>query len=153
RNRVSTERQEAVAGGAAADVLVRRPRRMALRLPGRTGLRDRLERAGLVLAPHRQSQRRGGGVRVPHQLLLAAASGSVTAATPDLRRRVADPVGHPVRVRWNVYPAARSTCQMVNVETLGSPSGAARRTRRRIVSDHVAVPSAAAVGGRATSRR
>src|SRR5205085_8729003 len=97
--------------------------------------------------------RRAGGVRVLDQLFFAVASGSVTAATPALRLRTADPVGHHVRVRWNVYPAPRRTCQMVNVETLGNPSGAARSTRRRIVSDQVAVPSASGVGVRATSRR
>src|SRR5262249_61209682 len=120
---------------------VRLPPRAGLRLRGRTGVRDRLERAGFVLAPHRQPQRRGGGVRVLDQLFFATASGSVTVTTPALRRRTADPVGHQVRVRWNEYPALRSTCQMVNVETLGSPSGAARRTRRRIISDQAAVPS------------
>jgi hypothetical protein len=42
---------------------------------------------------------------------------------------------------------------MVNVETFGSPPGAARSTRRRMVSDQVAVPSASGVGVRAASRR
>ena len=84
---------------------------------------------------------------------VASCQVAVTVATPALRLRTADPVGHQVRVRWNVYPAPWRTCQMVNVETAGNPSGAARRTRRRIASDHVAVPSASGVGVRAASRR
>jgi hypothetical protein len=40
---------------------------------------------------------------------------------------------------------------MVNVDTFGNPSGAARSTRRRMASDQVAVPSAAGVGVRAAS--
>jgi hypothetical protein len=41
---------------------------------------------------------------------------------------------------------------MVNVEMAGNPSGAARRSRRRMVRDQVAVPSASGVGVRAASR-
>lgn len=52
-----------------------------------------------------------------------------------------------------MYPAPCSTCRMVNVETLGNPSGAARSTRRRVVRDQVPVPSASGVGVRAASRR
>ena len=42
---------------------------------------------------------------------------------------------------------------MVNDDTFGNPSGAARRTRRRVASDQVAVPSACGMGVRAASRR
>ena len=50
-------------GGAAADVLVGLPRRLALRLPGRTGLWESLVGTGLILAPHLQAQRLPGAVR------------------------------------------------------------------------------------------
>ena len=43
-------------GRAPADVLVRLAGRVALRPPGRAGVRDRLERAGLVFAPDLQPQ-------------------------------------------------------------------------------------------------
>lgn len=42
---------------------------------------------------------------------------------------------------------------MVNVQTFGSPSGAARKTRRRIVSHHAVVLSASGIGVRSASRR
>ena len=116
-------------------------------------MRDRLERARLVLTPHCQPEGGSQGVGVLDPLFFGPASGSVTVATPALRLRTACPVGHHVRVRWNVDPASRSTRQMVNVETLGSPSGAARRTRRRVASDQVAVPSLTGGGVRAASRR
>lgn len=42
---------------------------------------------------------------------------------------------------------------MVNVETVGRPSGAVRKAFFKRLSDQVAVPSRAGVGGRRTSRR
>src|SRR5207237_7770777 len=123
------------------------------RLPTLTRLGRRLERPGLVGTPDLQSRPGCQPVGVLDQLFFAPVSGSVTVTTPALRRRRGCPVGHQVRVLWNEYPAARTTCQMVEVETWGRPSGAARRTRRRIASDQVAVPSRSGVGVRAASRR
>ena len=46
-------------GRAAANVLVRLTARLALRLPGLTGLGNGLIRAGLILAPQRDAHRFG----------------------------------------------------------------------------------------------
>ncbi|OWK40424.1 hypothetical protein FRUB_05343 [Fimbriiglobus ruber] len=53
----------------------------ALRLPRRSGLGDRLERAGLVLAPHLQTQRLAHGVGVLDHFFFDSVSGSVTVTT------------------------------------------------------------------------
>ena len=46
---------------------------------------------------------------------------------------------HQVRLSCQVYPAACSVCRIVAVLTCGSPSGARRRARCRVLSDQVAV--------------
>ncbi len=62
-------------------------------------------------------------------------------------------MSHQVRLSCQVYPALHSACRMVQVLTPGSPSGARCSARCRVVSDQVAVPSAARSGARRTSRR
>ena len=68
--------------GAAADILVRPGRGVALRPPAAARLRHRLEWAGLVLAPDRQAERGAERVSPLDQPLFAAAFGSVTVTGP-----------------------------------------------------------------------
>ena len=63
-------------GGPAADVLMRPADRATLRLPGSTRVGQRLERAGLVLAPDRQLPPLARRVRRLDQRFFAVASGS-----------------------------------------------------------------------------
>src|SRR5439155_17506958 len=141
-------------GRPAADVLVRAVGRVADRLPGGTGLRDGLVGAGLVLGPELQPERLGGAVGPLDQLFLGAACGSTVVTTaPPRRLRLAVPVLHQLRSRCQVYPASHSACRMVAVLTLGSPSGARRSARRRVVSDQAAAPSSARSGFLRNSRR
>ena len=87
-------------GRAVAEVLVRLPRRLGLGPPGLAGIRDRLERPGLVGAPDRQLGRLAGTLGVLDPLFFDSASGSMTSAGPLFRWRIAEPVGHQVRVHW-----------------------------------------------------
>ena len=72
-------------GCAAPDVFVRLGCRLAARPPRHTGMRHRLEGAGLVLAPDREPKLRPQRVGLLDQLFLAIASGSLTRTTPCLR--------------------------------------------------------------------
>src|SRR4029079_13419911 len=128
-------------GCAAPHVFVRLLGRSPARLPGWAGMRHGLERAGLVLTPDRQptlGAERGG---LLDQLFLARASGSLTRTTPCLRRRIATPVWHQVRLFCQLNPASCRVRQIVNVLTRGSPSGAWRKAFCSRLKDHIAVPS------------
>ena len=131
-------------GGAATDVLMRLTARLALGLPGLTGLRNRLIRAGLVLAPERDAQRFRYAVGQVDEPLFLSVCGSITVTTPAFRLRCAVPVGHQVRVRWYELPAACSTRRIVLVPTHGNP--ARRSARCNVLSDQVAVPSVRRLG-------
>ncbi len=84
---------------ATTDVLVRLALRLALGLPGVTGLRDSLVRASLILAPQVDADRFGDAIGQVDQPLFSSVFGSTTVTTPALRLRWAVPVGHQVRVR------------------------------------------------------
>ena len=73
--------------------------RMAFELPGLNGLRNRLIRAGLILAPQWDAHRFRDVIGKVDQPLFSSVFGSTTVTTPDLRLRWAVPVGHQVRVR------------------------------------------------------
>src|SRR3954447_25748157 len=140
-------------GRAAADVLVRLLCRVFARLPRHTGMRHRLERAGLVLAPDRQPKliERVG---LLDQLFLALASGSLTRTAPAcLRLRITTPVSHQVRLFCQLRPASCRLRQIVKVLTWGSPSGAWRKAFCSRLKDQVAVPSCSRWGVRAHSAR
>src|SRR5918998_209432 len=126
-------------GRAAADVLMRLGGGLAARLPGGTGMRHRLERAGLVLAPDRQPLLGTKRVGLLDQLFLAGASGSLTRTRPDLRRRSAAPVPHQVRLFCQLRPASCRVRAMVNRLTRGRPSGAWRSAFCSRLSDQVAL--------------
>ena len=85
-------------GSASSDVLVGLTRRLALRLPGATGLWNSLVGPGFIFTPHRQAQGFAQTVGLFDQPLFAVASGSVTVTVPRLRLRRAVPVGHQVRL-------------------------------------------------------
>src|ERR1039457_1366724 len=114
------------------------------------GIRSRLVRAGLIGGPEWQPIL---AVPLVDQVFFAMVSGSCTSTGPFFRTRTARPVWHQLRSACQVYPASWSTHQIVRVLTSGKPSGALRRARCSVVSDHVAVPSASRSGERATSRR
>ena len=78
---------------------MRQAQRVALGLPGLTGLRNRLLGAGLILAPQRDAHGFGEAIRQVDAPLCSSVFGSTTVTTPDLRLRWAVPVGHQVRVR------------------------------------------------------
>jgi hypothetical protein len=138
-------------GRAAADVLVRLDRRPADRPPAAAGMRDGLERPGLVLAPGRPA---GRARRPARSTFFAAASSSVTGTAPPCRRRrTTVPVAHQVRPRCQIRPASRSVRQIVQVLTVGSPSSARRKAPRSVPRLHVAVPSRSRSGARAASAR
>src|SRR3954454_16452434 len=126
---------------AAPDVVVRLEGGLAARLPGCAVMRHALKRPGLVRAPDREPKLRAQRVGPLDQLFLARASGSLTRTTPCLRRRIATPVSHQVRLFCQLNPASCSVRQSVNVLTRGSPSGAWRKARCSRLNDHVAVPS------------
>src|SRR3954452_12575746 len=128
-------------GCAAADVFVRLLGRVLARLPGYAGMRHGLKRPRLVLAPDRQSKLGAERVGSLDQPLFTAASGSLTRTTPCLRLRMAIPVSHQVRLFCQLRPASCRVCQIVNVLTFGSPSGALRKAFCSRLKDHVAVPS------------
>ena len=138
--------------GAATDVFVRVPRRLPFGLPGAPRLRKGLIRASLILTPDRDAHSLGRQVRPLDGAFFSAVSGSVTMTTPAFRLRSTVPVWHQVRLFCHVYPASCSTCPMVQVLTLGSPSGARRSARCNVDSDQVAVPSCSRSGGRRNSR-
>ena len=73
--------------------------RLALGLPGLTGLGHGLIRASLILAPQCDAHRFGDVIGQVDQPLFSSVFGSTTVTTPDLRLRWAVPVGHQVRVR------------------------------------------------------
>ena len=104
-------------------------------------MRHGLKRPGLVLTPDRQPTLGAERVGLLDQLFLARASGSLTRTTPCLRRRVATPVWHQVRLFCQLNPAACRVRQIVNVLTRGSPSGAWRKAFCSRFKDQVAVPS------------
>lgn len=97
-------------GGAMAEMLVGVAFRTGLWPPARSGLGDRLVRAGLVLGP---DWHLALGVRVFDQPLFTVASGSWTSTSPALRRRFATPVWHHERSRCQLKSASCSTHQMV----------------------------------------
>ena len=105
------QRQEL--GRSLPQTLVRLLGRLAFGLPTRPRIRLGLERPRFIFAPDRQAQRLADAVRVFDQFFLAAASGSVTITVPVLRRRRACPVGHHVRLRCQLHPAALSTVWIV----------------------------------------
>src|SRR2546430_164356 len=104
-----------------AAVLMRVAGRAGGLSPVRPGLRNRLVRAGLILGPDWQLRL---GVRLLDQPLFTVASGSWTATSPCLRRRLARPVWHHDRSRCQLRSAAWRTHQIVYVLTLGNPSPA-----------------------------
>src|SRR5215203_3539642 len=108
-------------GRATADVFVRLLGRVSARLPRHTRMWHGLKRPRLVLAPDREPKLCAKRVGLLNQLFLAAASGSLTRTTPCLRRRVATPVSHQVRLFCQLRPASCSVRQIVNVLTFGSP--------------------------------
>src|SRR3954452_10427164 len=110
-------------GCAAPDVFVRLGCRLAARPPRHTGMRHRLERAGLVLTPDREPKLRPQHVGLLNQLFLAIVSGSLTRTTPCLRLRITTPGSHQVRLFCQLRPPACKVRQIVNVLTWGSPSG------------------------------
>src|SRR5438128_314885 len=133
-------------GRAAADVLMRLTNWLTLRPPGLTGLRNGLVRACLILTPHGNTYAFSDVVGEFDEPLFTSVCGSTTVTTPVLRFHCAVPVGHHVRVRWYELPASCSTRRMVLVPTLGkSPR---RKVRCKVLSDHVAVPSARRLGVR-----
>jgi hypothetical protein len=92
---------------AAADIFVRLRGRLAAWSPTAARLRHGLERAGLVLAPHRQVKARTQCVGPLDQPLFTAASGSVMLTKPPcLRLRITTPVSHQVRLFCQPKPAA-----------------------------------------------
>jgi len=99
---------------------MRLTQRLALRLPGGAGLRDRLVGPGLILAPQRNTGRFCDAVGQIDQPLFCSVFGSVTVTTPALRLRGAVPVGPHVRVRWYELPASCSTRRTVLVPTCGA---------------------------------
>src|SRR3954469_10935307 len=104
-------------GCATPDVFVRLLGRVFARLPGYPGMRHGLERPGLVRAPDRQPKLSAERVSLLDQPLFTAASGSTRVTVPCLRRRVATPVWHQVRLFCQLSPAACSVRQIVNVLT------------------------------------
>src|SRR6266542_5787333 len=133
-------------GRAAADVLMWLAKWLSRRSPGLTRLWDGLVRTCFVLAPHGNADGFTNVVGEFDQPLFTSVCGSTTVTTPALRLRCAVPVGHHVRVRWYELPASCSTRRMVLVPTLGkSPR---RKVRCKVLSDHVAVPSARRLGVR-----
>ena len=105
-------------GCATPDVFVRLLGRVFARLPGWAGMRHRLKRPRLVLTPDRQPKLGAQRVGLLDQLFFAAASGSLTRTTPAcLRRRIATPVSHQVRLFCQLRPLACRVRQMVNVLT------------------------------------
>src|SRR3954471_18662230 len=111
-------------GRAAPDILVRPGGRFSARLPRHPGMRHGLKGAGLVLTPDREPKLGAQRVGLLDQLFLARALGSLTRTTPCLRRRVATPAWHQVRLFCQLRPAACRARQIVNVLTWGSPSSA-----------------------------
>src|SRR3954454_9461504 len=85
-------------GCATPDILVRPDCRVALRPPTAARVRHSLERTSLVLAPDRQPKLRAERVSLLDQRLCSDASGSTRVTVPCLRRRVATPVWHQVRL-------------------------------------------------------
>src|SRR3954449_10583469 len=104
-------------GCAAPDGFVRVLGRVVARLPGWAGMRHGLKRPGLVRAPDREPKLRPQRVGLLDQLFWARASGSLTRTTPYLRRRIATPVSHQVRLLCQLRPVACSVRQIVNVLT------------------------------------
>src|SRR5712691_149788 len=133
-------------GCATADVLMRLTKRLALKSPGLTGLRNGLVRARLILTPHRNTYAFSDVVGKFDEPLFTSVCGSTTVTTPALRLRCAVPVGHHVRVRWYELPASCSTRRMVLVPRVGKLCR--RKVRCRVLSDHVAVPSVRRLGER-----
>src|SRR3954454_19906271 len=112
-------------GRAAPDVFVRLLGRVVARLPGWAGMRHALKRPRLVLAPDREPKLRPQRVGLLDQLFLAVVSGSLTRTAPAcLRLRITTPVSHQVRLFCQLRPPSCRVRQIVNVLTLGSPSGA-----------------------------
>src|SRR5215213_2737802 len=100
-------------GRAAPDVFVRLGGRSPLWLPRRAGMRHGLKGARLVLAPDREPKLSAQRVSLLDQPLFTAASGSTRVTVPCLRRRVATPVWHQVRLFCQLRPAACSVRQIV----------------------------------------
>ena len=119
-------------GRAAADIFVRLRGRLAVCSPTAARVRHSLERASLVLAPHRQAQARTQRVGPLDQPLFTAASGSVTRTRPPcLRLRTTTPVSHQVRLVCQPKPAACRVRPIVSVLMPGRPSGAWQRCSQR----------------------
>src|SRR3954470_22738557 len=104
-------------GRAAPDVFVRLRRWSPSRLPRHTSMRDGLKGTLLLLTPEREPKLRPQRVGLLDQLFLARASGSRTRTTPCLRRRIATPVSHQVRLFCQLRPLACRVRQIVNVLT------------------------------------
>jgi hypothetical protein len=100
-------------GCAAPDVFVRLEGGLAARLPGCAEMRHGLKRPGFILAPDRDPKLCAQRVGLLDQLFLARASGSTSAIVPCLRRRVATPVWHHVRLFCQLSPASCSVRQIV----------------------------------------
>src|SRR3954465_13582514 len=103
-------------GRAAADVLVWLEGGLAAWLPSLAGMRHRLKRPGLVLAPDREPKLRPQRVGLLDQLFLAVVSGSLTLTAPAcLRLRITTPVPHQVRLFCQLRPPSCRVRQIVNV--------------------------------------
>lgn len=76
--------------------------RFAFELPRLPFIRQRLERAGFVFSPDRQTERFSEVVGSLDQRFFASASGSVTSTVRCWRLRVAVPVGHQDCARCQV---------------------------------------------------
>src|SRR3954447_22666013 len=117
-------------------------------------MRHGLKGTGLVLTPDREPKLGAQRVGLLDQLFLAVASGSLTRTAPAcLRRRIATPVSHQVRLFCQLNPASCRVRQIVNVLTRGSPSGAWRKAFCSRLKDQVAVASCSRWGVRAHSAR
>lgn len=87
--------------GAGFDVFVILSVWLPLFSPGGAGIGDRLVRAGFVLTPDLDALRFSRAVGTLNQAFFSSVSGSDTRTTPSLRTRLAMPVGHQLRVRWD----------------------------------------------------
>src|SRR5258708_27378358 len=124
-------------GGAMPNVLMGVTSRLTDGLPTDAGLRNSLVWAGFVHAPHGQPHPLALGVGLLDQAFFALAFGAWTTTSPRLRLRIAAPVWHQDRSRCQLIPASCRTAPIVYVLTFGKPSGARRKARCNLLTDHV----------------
>src|SRR3982751_6970843 len=94
-------------------------------------MRHGLKGARLVLAPDRKPKLCAQRVSLLDQLLFTAASGSTRVTVPCLRRRVATPVWHQVRLFCQLRPPACSVRQIVEVLTRSEERRVGKECRSR----------------------